>query len=60
MFLLHPASPKPSLPFTLTFADSSVHTEKPEEECLRDRVSPFLRIFSTRIVRIKSWETHLF
>ena len=44
----------------MTFADSSVHTEKPEEECLRDRVSPFLRIFSTRIVRIKSWETHLF
>ena len=34
MFLLHPASPKPSLPFTFTFADSSVHTKKPEEEAI--------------------------
>ena len=32
MFLLHPTYPKPSLPSTFTFADSSVHTEKPEEE----------------------------
>ena len=32
MFLLHPTYPKPSLPSTFTIADSSGHTEKPEEE----------------------------